>query len=131
LSSRVVNRFEQTLVDMLVVETWLGGGTKTSVPASFARKLLNYWLNEPAVDTYITWEPRDISDRKYSVELVSVLPGSDARSIQLVEILERGGKYDGGEVLNALDEIDGPTLRTGMLAVQLALTMKIVADVTT
>ena len=130
LGGRVVNVFPQTVADILVTETWSGGGGQASIPGSFWRRLFNYVRNRPAVGTYVTWEPRDINGRIFQVELVSIIAGRSVRALEAVEIRDRGGKYGGGNVYNALDDIDGDLVQTGVLAAQVTLTMKLVADIT-
>ena len=130
LGGRVVNVFPQTVADILVTETWSGGAGQASMPGSFWRRLFNYVRNRPNVDEYVTWEPRDINDRIFQVVLVSVIAGRSVRALEAVEVRDRGGKYDGGGVYNALDDIDGDLVQTGVLATQVTLTLKLVADIT-
>ena len=130
LGGRVVNVFPQTIEDILVTEIWSGGAGQGSIPGSFWRRLFNYVRNRPNVGEYVTWEPRDINDRTFKVVLVSVIAGKSVRALEVVEVRDRGGKYNGGDVYNALDDIDGDLVQTGILATQVTLTMKLVADIT-
>lgn len=127
LSSRVTTRFEQGIDDILVGELWFGGGRRASMPTSFLRKLLEYMFNAPTAGTFVTWQPRDLNDFTYNVTLVSLLVGGRLGELEVVDVIDLGGKYDGGSIENALDSID--TVRTGLVPKQIKLTMKIESQV--
>lgn len=75
-TSRVV-RFERGVSDVVVTEVW-DPAAGASMPTSLLRLFYEYLRNGallPAAGPFITWEPRDRSERVYEVALVSLSAG--------------------------------------------------------
>ena len=127
-STRVV-RFDQETEDVIVTEQWdVDGGS--SMPTFFLRLLYEYLINQPPFDPsqidFITWEPRDRSDRIYSVDLLSLSVGGGTGETQF-DIRDIRGK-GGDEVAKGTDFLN--TLPTGLVDQEVSLRMRIIADVT-
>lgn len=128
-----VTRFEMLEGDVVVTEVWPAGGNRASMSAAFFRLLYEYLNNPPDYDpldpVYIHWEPRDRTDRIYAVELLklSLGGGGEPDVYDVKEVRSRGGLYEGGSILAALDGLE--SVETGLLDAEVKLVMKIVAEV--
>lgn len=124
--STVVHRYARTLEDVIITERWFGGPAKAAMEAYFLYLLLEYWLNPPAVNpvsqTYITWEPRDINDYVYNIEIVDVLSGGTPGAVWIKELIPNHGDIGGG-----MQTSDVPT--GGLLLKPVDLVLKLVSKV--
>lgn len=77
--SVLIRQIEQD-EDVVITETWTGGGGKLSLPVDMFKTFWNFYVTVPDPDSYVTWEPRDISTTSFQVEIVDVsLGGVDMR----------------------------------------------------
>lgn len=67
------------LADRPVIEYWLGKDKESRMTLAFLRRLYEYYANPPATPgTYITWWPKDRTDKVYNIMIESVeIAGSD------------------------------------------------------
>lgn len=114
--------------DVLITETWTGGGKRLSMPTFQARLLYEYAVNPPAFDVldpkFITWEPRDKNTKKYNIVIVSFNIGGSDEGIDFDEV--RGA--EGGEVAGPLEGLD--VSPTGGIIEEVVFVFKIVGEVT-
>lgn len=127
LGSTKVVRFEERDEDVIVTEVWTAGGG-ASMPTSLFRLFYEYLLNERFIPTglYITWEPRDRSEKTYLVELLSLSAGGGdgEQRFDLADI--RGGDSTTGSIDAVLERV-GPAA-TGLVDVDVSLRMRIVSE---
>lgn len=135
IGSTKLVRYEELTEDVIITELWLADGG-LSMATWFARKLYEYWINEPnnsaPVPEFITWEPRDAPGGKvFNVQLVRLLVGGEA-AFDWTDVRAWGGPNDpfglGGNILTPADLED--VTPTGFLDRDVALIMRIVADIT-
>lgn len=95
-----VQRFARTIEDVIVTERWFGGDNRASVETWFLDLLLEYVMNPPEIDpvsqTYVVWEPRDLNDFAYNVEIVDILSGGVSGQIWVKDLVPPSGYIGGG-----------------------------------
>lgn len=133
LSSTRVVRFERGIEDTICVETWLAGSGVASMTAVQFRLLYEVAANRPAFDpvapVFVRWEPRDVSDRAYHVEILGLFVGSGRGSdagFDVREVRDAGGIFNGGDFMNALDSLE--PVQTGVLDLPVFLAMRVVSE---
>jgi len=125
--TRVI-RTDDAVGDVVITEIWESQGG-SSMPTFFFRLFYEYLINAPPFDPtqidFITWEPRDRSDRIYSVDLLSLSVGGEGESrFDLSDILGRGGD----EIANGTDFLN--VISSGLVDRDVSLRFRIIADVT-
>lgn len=77
LSKTATVQFLGDVTDLEVTETWVGGGNRVAMSLSMFTALWDYYTNVPDLtgSGFITWEPRDISPRRYTVLLTGLEVG--------------------------------------------------------
>ena len=58
--------------DVAIEERWMGSATKSRMTLSFFLELQNYYQNPPTNGTFVQWEPRDRTTKKYNVVIESL-----------------------------------------------------------
>lgn len=81
--------------DVIVVETWDGGGDRMSMTLGFFRMLYQYYVNRPnyEVQGYIKWSPRDLTDKQYNIVILDLSVGG-VNEIQLDTVIHKGYIHD-------------------------------------
>lgn len=131
-STRVIV-FDEADEDVIVTEVWLGSDTQAAMTTALFRMFYEYLINAPPYDPaqtdFITWEPRDRTDKVYNVELVSlsVGGGEGATRFDVVDFMEDGGINNGGDYENAMDSLN--LLPTGIIDREVQLRMRIISEV--
>lgn len=117
-------RHQRGTDDVIVTEIWSARNGGISMPISFARLLLEYFLNPPVfsavAQTYITWQPRDKNNRTYNVEIVDLQIGRNRQGLEMLRFAETPGP----EIPTATEAID---VGAGVLLTDVALVMRIVS----
>lgn len=92
-------QFTGDVTDLIVEETWPGGGNRIAMPLSQFAALYEMYMNPPdfASAGFITWEPRDITARKYQVLITNVTAGG-SDGIELNNLAKTGDGYVAAEV---------------------------------
>jgi hypothetical protein len=129
LASTRIIRFERALEDVVVTEVWLGEGG-ISMPAAFLRLLYEYLRNPPPSDQPIVWEPRDRTERRWYVELLSLSVGGgadDEGRFDLVDLREPGGLANGGSSANGTETLWATP--SGLIDREVRMRMRILAEV--
>jgi hypothetical protein len=75
LTSSVLIQQPQLDEDVVVTEIWTGE-SKASTLAEMARTFHEFWRTLPDVGENLTWEPLDISEDSYGVQIVNVQVGT-------------------------------------------------------
>ena len=129
-SDSVLIRNEGLLSDVVVEETWTASaGKKASMFSSEFRKLYEYLINPPAIDTlnqtYIQWAPRDRSLLTYNVLLFRIVvgSGSGAKIFTIHDVRQP----DGQPFASPLDASD--VSPDAWLVQSVVLSMKMVSEV--
>jgi len=91
LSKTTTVQFAGDVTDLEVVETWMGGGNRIAMPLSMFAALWDYFANPPDLASagYVTYEPRDITARKFKVLLTGLTVGG-ADGVQLDHLYKAG-----------------------------------------
>lgn len=92
LTRTVLAQFAGNVTDLEVKETWFGGGDRVAMPLSMFAALWDMYANVPdfASAGYVTWEPRDISSRKFQVLITSLTVGGQD-GVTLNHLYKAGG----------------------------------------
>lgn len=131
-STRVV-RFEEAEEDVIVTETWDGSDANFAMTTALFRQFYEYHLNARLIpgagSDFVTWEPRDRTDRVYNVELLSLsVGGGEGESrFDVIDFRSEGGLSGGGTIENALDGLN--LTPTGMVDREVVQRMRIVSEV--
>jgi hypothetical protein len=100
IGSSIVVQQPQVDADVVITETWVGGGNKASVLAEMFRAFHAFWINVPDVGETLTWQPADLSVESFGVLMVNVqLGGVD---LEYREIPETFGQRDGAYLAETL-----------------------------
>lgn len=95
LTSSVLIQQPQLDEDVVITEIWTGE-SKASTLAEMARTLLEFWRTIPAVGENLTWEPLDVTEDSFEVQIVNVQVGTqqdwEYREIR-TDITTREGAY--------------------------------------
>ena len=75
LGGTVIVRQAEVEDDVIITETWTGGSGRLSMPAAMFQKLWDFYTTIPAIGQYVQWEPRDVNDVAYDVEIVDLTLG--------------------------------------------------------
>lgn len=75
LTSSVLVQVPQLDEDIVITEIWSAEGGLATVSDMYLT-LLEFWNTLPALGEHLTWEPRDLSEETFGVQIVSVLIGS-------------------------------------------------------
>lgn len=134
LSTSKTIRFEEVVEDVVITEQWEPGGG-LSMPVFFFRQLYEYLVNppefDPALQTYIIWEPRDDSDDTFEVEVLGLqVGGGSPGKYNVKKYIGRGGPNDPqtpGTILTPTDTMD--VSPTALLDQVVTLTMRIIRKV--
>jgi len=102
-------QFTGHVTDLEVEEIWPGGGNRIAMPLSQFNALYEMYMNPPdfASAGFITWEPRDITARKYKVLLTNVTAGGND-GVELNNLAKTGDGYVAAEVkvmLRIIEEV--------------------------
>ena len=91
LAKTATVQFAGDMTDVEVLETWMGGGNRIAMPLSMFAMLWDYFANPPDLASagYVTYEPRDVSARKYKVLLLGLTVGG-ADGVQLDHLYKAG-----------------------------------------
>lgn len=100
LAGSILVQQVQDDTDIVVTEIWRGGGDKLSTVAEMFRAFYEFSLRTPAIGEALTWEPRDLSEDSYQVQIVSVQLGSG--DLQYREIREDLSTRDGAYLTETL-----------------------------
>jgi hypothetical protein len=94
LVGSVLVRQAEDLSDVVITEVWRGGD-KLSTLATMYHTLYNFWMTPPDIGEYVTWEPKDMSNETYQIEIIDVqLGGQEANYRELgATIDDRTGAY--------------------------------------
>lgn len=110
LSSSVLVQVPQLDEDVVITEIWAAeGGLSTRSDMYFT--LMGFWNTLPAVGEHLTWEPRDVSEESFGVQIVNVSLGNAT-------------DHEFREVREDLSTIEGAYLREVLM-----LQLKIVREV--
>ena len=109
LSKTATVQFQGDLTDLEVTEIWMGGGNRIAMALSQFAMLYDYFYNVPDVASvgFISWQPRDISNRSYKVFITSLTVGG-GEDITLDTLVKAGSGYVHDEVrmtLRLIEEI--------------------------
>jgi hypothetical protein len=74
LSSSVLIQQPQLDEDVVITEVWTGGD-KLSTLSDMYLTFLEFWNTIPALGETLTWEPRDLSEESFAVQIVNVQLG--------------------------------------------------------
>jgi hypothetical protein len=91
--------------DVSIEERWLGSTTKSRMTLAFFIELQNYYQNPPVNGTYVQWEPRDRTTKKYNVMIEALSlsttgsAGAGAGDYEFDYIVTRHGYVAGTVVL--------------------------------
>lgn len=124
-------RFERTLADVVVTEIW-EAKAGASMTTAFFRLLYEYLVNArsiPAGGPFITWEPRDRSERIYAVALVSLSAGGsgdDDESRFDVADVRADPRTETVELDRVLDALSATP--TGLVTTEVRLRMQILGE---
>ena len=90
--------FTGDVTDIEVTEKWLGGGNRIAMPLSFFAALVDLFQNPPDLASagFITWEPRDISSRKYKVLITNLTVGGS--EMEMDNLIKTGDGWVHSEV---------------------------------
>jgi hypothetical protein len=80
LTSSVLIQSPQLDEDIVITEIWVGesGESQLSTLSDMYLTFLDFWNTLPAIGESLTWEPRDLSEESYGVQIVNVQLGSAA-----------------------------------------------------
>lgn len=129
LGTTKVVRFEEQDEDVIVTEVWEGSDTDLRMTSALFRMFYEYLINAKLVPSigpdFITWEPRDRTDRIYNVELLSleVGGGGGEQRFDVVDLRDPGGS----EIQTATDPIN--LTPTGLIDREVRLRMRIISEV--
>ncbi len=132
IGSRQVIRFENELDDMIVTEIWEGSeGRLAAMPTFMFRQLYEYLINPPVfsstAQTFITWEPRDKSTKKYNVQLYQLRVGAGSNEEQIFDIDDHR-LPDSVEIQHPLESFD--VTPTGLITRNVEVKLRIVSEAT-
>lgn len=131
-STRVV-RFEERQEDVIVTEVWEASNTRFRMTTALFRMFYEYLDNADLIPSggpdFITWEPRDRTERVYNIEMLSlsVGGGEGEQRFDVVDFRDAGGLNNGGDIANALDNLN--LTPTGIVDRNVELRMRIVSEV--
>jgi hypothetical protein len=74
ISDTQLARWPGYLKDRPVREIWKGSDKLSRMTAYFLRRFIEYAFNPPA-SGHITWAPKDVSDKVYEIEIISLTVG--------------------------------------------------------
>ena len=99
LSKTATVQFQGDVTDLEVTEIWMGGGNRIAMALSQFAALYDFYYNVPDVASvgFITWQPRDISNRSYKVFITSLTVGG-GEDITLDTLVKAGIGYVHDEV---------------------------------
>ncbi len=123
-------RQEETATDVIVTEVW-AADSGLSMPTPMFRLLYEYLVNGALIgptDDKIQWEPRDRSDRIYTVDLLSLTVGSGEGETRFDVTDVRGLDASTSDFDNALTTWNA--VDAGIIDREVRLRMRIIADVT-
>lgn len=95
LSSNILVQQPQVDEDIVITEIWTGED-KLSTLASMARTFLEFWQKIPEIGENLIWQPRDLSEESFGVQIIRVdLGGSGDWEYQEVRenLSTREGAY--------------------------------------
>lgn len=118
-SSTKVQRYDRTTEDVICKETWFGGPNLIGMETPFLRLLLEYWVNDPDVGEYITWQPRYKNQNTYQVVIHQIYHDTPG-DIIVSEIIPQQGTIGGG-----MEDSDWPG--EGVLMKPVRMELKVVA----
>jgi hypothetical protein len=75
LKGSVVIKFGQDASDVVVTETWRGGGNRLSVLSEMFHTFYKFWTTDPEPGQFLVWQPQDLSVESFGVDLVNVQLG--------------------------------------------------------
>jgi hypothetical protein len=123
-------RQEETDADVIVTEVWTAD-SGLSMPTPLFRLFYEYLINGQLIggtDDKIQWEPRDRTDRIYTVDLLSLSVGGGEGETRFDVTDVRGLDALTSDFDNALTNWNA--VDAGILDREVRLRMRIVADVT-
>lgn len=126
LDSQQLLSFTNTIVDVIIVETWTIDNGKFAMPIFMYRQLREYMKNPPDAGEFINWEPQNQSDKAYQVQLISLKAGTGP----IPEAAEFTPHGQGGSVVaGPLDGEDVGLQNAGVIDASVELTFRLVAEV--
>lgn len=129
LGTTKVTRFENEIPDVIVTEIWEADETNQRLTTALFRMFYEYLINAKLVDStgpdFITWEPRDKTDKIYNVELLSldVGGGGPEERFDVVDLRGRGGD----EIQTETDPLN--LSPTGVVDREMRLRMRVISEV--
>ncbi len=132
LGSRPVVRFERAIKDVVITELWEGAeDRRAAMPTYLFRLFYEYLRNPPPFDsqaqTYLTWEPRDRSLKKYNVQLYLLRVGGGGESdLDKVFDIDDFRLPAGPDVRTPLESFD--VNPTGLITRDVVLKMRVVSE---
>jgi len=106
LTSSILVQQPQLDEDVVITEIWIGD-SELSTTSDMYLTFLDFWNTLPALGESLTWEPRDMSEESFSVQIVNVQLGTS-------------GDHKFNEVRSVLATIEGSYLKSTLM-VQLKL----------
>lgn len=128
LDSQVLQTFNRTLADVIVVERWpIGGGI--SMPMFFWRELRGYAKNKGQIaeGEFIEWYPENQSEKGYQVQLIIVKGGSEPIA-EAMEFIPRGQGGVPGGVAGPADDLDVGLQTAGFKTTPVEVRWRLIAE---